>query len=151
EGGDESDEDAHYVKVGEIRIAKPFLGEGADANLEMDALTADHEYLASALLDGTVYEEAFEDWFEAEFGLMVGGDPIFVLDLTSSEQHREPEALVAALAALDALVTCGCMTSPLVSFDREGVDSGRRPGKRGEASWTWVHTLRAKRWKNVYV
>jgi len=151
EGCDESDEDAHYVKVGEIRIAKPFLGEGADANLEMDALTADHEYLASALLDGTVYDEAFYDWFEAEFGLMVGGDPIFVLDLTISEEHRDPEALVSAHAALDALVTFGSMTSPLVTFDLEGVDSELRPGQRGEASWTWVHALRAKRWKHVYV
>jgi hypothetical protein len=147
---DESDEDAHYVEAGEIRIAKPFLGE-ADANVEMDALTADHEYLASALLDGTGYDEAFHDWFEAEFGLMVDGDPIFVLDLKISEEHRDPEALVAAHAALDALVTFGSMTSPLVTFDVEGVDPGLRPGLRAEGLWSWVHALRAKRWKHVYV
>lgn len=72
---DESDEDAHYVKAGEIHIAKPFLGE-ADANMDMGALTGDHDYLASALLDGTEYDEAFYEWFEAELGLMVNGDPI---------------------------------------------------------------------------
>jgi hypothetical protein len=147
---DESDEDACYVKVGRIHIAKPFLGE-ADANVEMDALTSDHEYLAGAVLDGTDYEETFEEWFEDEFGLMVGGDPIFVLDLKISEEHRDPDALVAAHAALDALATFGSMTSPLVTFDLEGVDSEIRPGQRGEASWTWVHALRAKRWKHVYV
>ena len=150
EGYDESDEDAHYVKAGRIRIAKPFLGE-ADANMAMDALTGDHDYLASALLDGSGYDEAFYDWFEAEFGLMVSGDPVFVLDLKIDEEHRDPDARVAAHAALDALATFGSMTSPLVTFDIDGLDTEIRPGLRDEASWTWVHALRAKRWKHVYV
>ncbi|MCX4239620.1 hypothetical protein [Paraliomyxa miuraensis] len=147
---DESDEGAHYVKAGTIRIAKPFLGE-ADANMEMDALTGDHEYLAGALLDGTGYDEDFYDWFEAEFGLLVSGDPVFVLDMKIREEHRDPEALVAAHAALDALATFGSMTSPLVTFDVEQTNPNIPPGLRDEGSWTWVHALRAKRWKHVYV
>ncbi|MCX4239395.1 hypothetical protein [Paraliomyxa miuraensis] len=150
-GCDESDEDAHYVKVGKIRIAKPFLSDQVDANMEMDALTSDHDYLAAALLDGTGYDEDFYDWYETEFGLMVGGDPVFVLDLKISEEHRDPEALVAAHAALDALSTFGSMTSPLVTFDLEQTNPNIPPGLRGEGSWTWVHALRAKRWKHVYV
>ncbi len=150
EGYDPSDEDAHYVQVGRIRIAKPFLGE-ADATMAMDALTGDHDYLASALLDGDHYDEAFHDWFEAEFGLMVSGDPVFVLDLKIDEEHRNPDALIAAHAVLDALATFGSMTSPLVTFDIERLDSEIPPGLRDEASWTWVHALRAKRWKHVYV
>ena len=147
---DPSDEDAHYMQVGTIVIAKPFLGE-ADANMAMDALTGDHDYLASALLDGVSYDEAFFDWFEAEFGLLLSGDPIFVLDVKIDEGHRNPDALVAAHAALDALATFGGMTSPLVTFDIDNIDSQVPPGLRDEASWTWVHALRAKRWKHVYV
>ncbi len=150
EDHDESDEDAHLGYAGEIHIAKPFLCE-ADANMAMDALTGDHEYLASAVLDGSVYNEAFYDWFESEFGLMVGGDPIFVLDLKVDEEQRDPEALAAAHAALDALATFGSATSPLVTFDIEAVNPRLPPGLRDEASWTWVHALRAKRWKHVYV
>ncbi|MCX4239749.1 hypothetical protein [Paraliomyxa miuraensis] len=148
---EEGDEEAHYVKVGEIRISKPFLSDQVDANMEMDALTGDHDYLASALLDGNGYDEDFYDWYEAEFGLMVGGDPVFVLDLRISEAHRDPEALVTAHAALDALATFGSMTSPLVTFDVEQTNPNIPPGLREEASWTWVHALRAKRWKYVYV
>lgn len=147
---DQSDEDAHYMPVGRIRIAKPFLGE-SDANLAMDALTGDHDYLASAVLNGSGYDEAFYDWFEAEFGLMASGDPVFVLDVQLDEDHRDPDALVAAHAALDALATFGSMTSPLVTFDIDGLDTEIRPGLRDEASWTWVHALRAKHWKHVYV
>ncbi len=150
EDSDESDEDAYYMQAGTIRIAKPFLGE-ADANMAMDALTGDHDYLASALLHGYGCDEAFYDWFEAEFGLMVSGDPVFVLDLKIDEEHRDPDALVATHAALGALATFGGPTSPLVTFDIERVDFEIPPGLREEASWTWVHALRAKRWKHVYV
>lgn len=147
---DETDEDAHYVTAGKIRIAKPFLGD-ADTNLEMDSLTGDHDYLASALLDGNGYDDAFYEWFESEFGMGANGDPIFVLDLQLDEEHRDPNALVSAHAALDALATFGSTSSPLVTFDLERLDTEIRPGLRDEASWTWVHALRAKSWKHVYV
>lgn len=150
EDADQGSEDAYVVRAGTIRIAKPFLGE-ADANLEMDAMTADLDHLASALLDGNGYDEAFYDWFEAEFGLMASGDPVFVLAVTLDEEHRDPEARVAAHAVLDALATFGSATSPLVTFDLEAVESEIKPGLRDEASWTWVHALRAKSWKHVYV
>ncbi|MCX4240710.1 hypothetical protein [Paraliomyxa miuraensis] len=147
---DADDEDAHYVKVGEIHIAKPFLC-GADANMAMDALTSDHEYLASAVLDGNDYDEAFHEWFEDEFGLMASGDPVFVLDLELPEEHRDPDGLVAAHAALAALATFGSGSSPLVTFDVQGVDPELRQRLRDEGLWSWVHALRAKRWKHVYV
>lgn len=146
----EGDEDAHYVEAGEIRIAKPFLC-GADVNMAMDALTSDHEYLASALLDGADYDQAFYEWFEAEFGVMVSGDPVFVLDLKIAEEHRDPDGLVAAHAALSALATFGSWSSPLVTFDVAGVNPELREGLRDEGLWSWVHALRAKRWKSVYV
>jgi hypothetical protein len=83
--------------------------------------------------------------------LLVGGDPIFVLDLEIAEEHRDPDALVAAHAALAALATFGSATSPLVTFHVEGVNPELREGLRDEGLWLWVHALRAKRWKNVYV
>lgn len=150
EGRDRDDEDAYYLAAGEIRIAKPLL-HGADVSMAMDALTSDHEHLASAVLDGDDYDEAFYEWFEAEFGLTLGGDPIFVLDLKLVAEHREPDALVPAHAALDALATFGTAGSPLVTFDVTGVDPELRQGLRDEGLWSWVHALRAKRWKHVYV
>lgn len=148
--GTEDEEDARYVKAGEIHIAKPLL-YAADTNMAMDALTSDHEYLASAVLDGADYDEAFYEWFEAEFGLMASADPVFVLDLKIPEEHRDPDGLVAAHAALAALATFGSWSSPLVTFDVEGVNPELREGLRDEGLWSWVHALRAKRWKHVYV
>ncbi|MCX4244397.1 hypothetical protein [Paraliomyxa miuraensis] len=103
------------------------------------------------MLDGPYYDEGFHDWFEVEFELLASGDPIFVLDLKIDEGYRDADARVAAHAAVDALVTFGSGNSPLVSFDIEQTDPEIRPGLRDEASWTWVHSLRAKRRKHVYV
>lgn len=147
---DQGDEDAHYEEAGEIRIAKPLL-HGADVNMAMDALSADHEYLAGALLDGDDYDEAFYAWFEGEFGRTLGGDPIFVLDLTIVAKHRDPDGIVAAHAALDALAAFGGAGSPLVTFDVGGVDPELRKGLADVGLWSWVHALRAKRWNHVYV
>jgi hypothetical protein len=144
-GGDDG-----YDEVGRIHIVKPFL-DSDDIVTAMDSLTSDHEFLASQILDGAAYEEEFTDWFEAEFGIMLGSDPVFVLDLTIDEKHRDPDCLVAAHAALDALSTFGGSSSALVTFHFEGVNPELRRGLRDEGLWAWVHALRAKRWKSVYV
>jgi hypothetical protein len=71
--------------------------------------------------------------------------------LTIDEKHRYPDCLVAAHAALDALSTFGGSSSALVTFHFEGVNQELRRGLRDEGLWAWVHALRAKRWKDVYV
>jgi hypothetical protein len=64
--------------------------------LAMDGLTSDHEFLASQIIDGTFYEQEFADWFDDEFGVILSGDPVFVLDLVIDEKHRDPDCLAAA-------------------------------------------------------
>jgi hypothetical protein len=147
---DDATDDDYHEKAGEIRIAKAFV-DTTDIVLAMDALTSDHEFLASQIIDGTFYEQAFADWFDDEFGVMLGGDPVFVLDLVIHEKHRDPDCLVAAHAALDALSTFGGVASPLVTFHFEGIDPTLRSGLRDVGLWGWVHALRAKRWKGAYV
>jgi hypothetical protein len=143
-------DDDYHEKAGEIRIAKAFV-DTTDIVLAMDGLTSDHEFLASQIIDGTFYEQEFADWFDDEFGVMLSGDPVFVLDLVIDEKHRDPDCLVAAHAALDALSTFGGVASPLVTFHLEGVDPTLRSGLRDVGLWGWVHALRAKRWKGAYV
>jgi hypothetical protein len=101
---DGTTDDDYHEKAGEIRIAKAFV-DTTDIVLAMDGLTSDHEFLASQIIDGTFYEQEFADWFDDEFGVMLGGDPVFVLDLVIDEKHRDADCLVAAHAALDALST----------------------------------------------
>jgi hypothetical protein len=94
---DGATDDDYHEKAGEIRIAKAFV-DTTDIVLAMDGLTSDHEFLASQIIDGTFYEQEFADWFDDEFGVMLGGDPVFVLDLVIDEKHRDPDCLVAAHA-----------------------------------------------------
>jgi hypothetical protein len=92
---DGATDDDYHEKAGEIRIAKAFV-DTTDIVLATDALTSDQEFLASQIIDGTFYEQEFADWFDDEFGVMLGGDPVFVLDLVIEEKHRDPDCLVAA-------------------------------------------------------
>jgi hypothetical protein len=147
---DGATDDDYHEKAGEIHIAKAFV-DTTDIVLAMDGLTSDHEFLASQIIDGMFYEQEFADWFDDEFGVMLSGDPVFVLDLVVDEKHRDPDCLVAAHAALDALSTFGGTASPLVTFHLEGVDPTLRSGLRDVGLWGWVHALRAKRWKDAYV
>lgn len=148
----ESDDgdDAHYEKVGRIVVTKVPLGH-VDAWMEMDAISADHEFLASQVFDGEFYTDAFFNWLMDELDVEIFSDPIFVLDLKIDERFSDPECAVAAHAALDALWTFGGSESPLMTFHREGVHPELRGSLGDEGLWTWVHALRAKRWEKLYV
>lgn len=146
----DTEDERPYGVVGRIVITKVPLGCG-DALLDMDMVSSDHSFLASQVLDATHYVLEFLDWIMDELDVDIVGDPIFVLDLDLNERFNDPDCAVAAHAALDALATFGGPQSPLITFHRDGVDPELRDSLRDEGLWTWVHALRAKRYKRVYV
>ena len=142
--------DAYHETVGRIVITKVPLGSG-DALLDMDMVSSDHSFLASQVLDAGDYDLDFFNWLMDELDVDSVGDPIFVIDLKIDERFNDSDCAVAAHAALDALSTFGGSQSPLITFHREGVDPDLRSSLRDEGLWTWVHALRAKQYKQVYV
>jgi hypothetical protein len=139
-----------HQNVGRIVITKVPLGQ-FDAAAEMDALSSDHDQLASQIFDGSHYDPEFVHWLMDELGLDVIGDPVFVLNLVINDRNNDVGCAVAAHAALDALMTFGGWQSPLLTFHRTGVVEELRESLDEVGLWAWVHALRAKRWKQTYV
>lgn len=148
---DLDDDDAdEFQDIGKIVVTKVPLGD-YDANDQMDALSLDHDALATDVLDGGDYDGEFHDWLTTAFDVVLVNDPIFVLDLTIEEPYRDADGTIAAHAVLDALVIFGGWQSPVITFHREDVRPDLRDSLDRSGYWAWVHALRAKQWKHVFV
>lgn len=93
----------------------------------------------------------FFEWFDMTFGVMLAGDPVFVLDLKIDARYQDEDGVVAAHSVLEALAAFGSAHSPLVTFHEERVGESTRAKCKAEGLWSWIEPLRAERWKGVYV
>ena len=150
---DENDDDAEEptIEAGTIHITKPYLWAGKDPLEAMDDVSGDHAALACAILSEGSYDEAFGEWFEKTFGIMAGGDPIFVDDIDIRPEFRTPLDGIAAHAVIEAVAAFGGPDSPIIGYGHELVAEEIREECRKRGLWDWEKPLGAKPWHDVLV